>query len=480
MKILRPVFRLLVLISLLASPNLAASAEIPKLSSPPAGERWFSVKMDGDRVGFARQVITRVDGSYRIEAEGSVKMLVMGFSRDASSNECYFVNPDLTLRSFVVEQTIDGSRSVVRGEATPKGIRVISESADGRKEKTLKSKGPVYPSPALNLLPLMQQTKPGKKLKVALFDPEGIKIKQVTITVVGPETVEGVETLHMKNNIYSSLVDNDVWVDLKGNTVKESVRDDLVVTNAENEKSARNYLANAAVAKKDLILDFSLIKIEPPISEPDRLKLLAVDFFDMPKDLPLLQGARQQATALGNGVVRFVLAQQNGKVAEAAPTPADLQPADRIPSENPEIVKQKDAIVGKEKDPAAKVRALVQWVAKEIQGTVTDSVSPVETLQKKNGNCQSHARLYTALARAAGIPTRFVSGVVYAPKQGFLYHSWAESYLDGCWMPVDPTFGQIPADLTHIKLEEGDTPDDMGMLASVVGKVKAKVVEQKY
>ena len=122
---------------------------------------------------------------------------------------------------------------------------------------------------------------------------------------------------------------------------------------------------------------------------------------------------------------------------------------------------------------------LTHWVATTVKGTVTDSQSPLETLESRSGNCQSHTRLYTSLARAAGIPTRFVSGLVYAPGQGFLYHSWAESFV-GEWLAVDPTFGQVPVDASHIKLVEGDSPDDMSALAAVVGKLKAKVIEQKY
>ena len=103
------------------------------------------------------------------------------------------------------------------------------------------------------------------------------------------------------------------------------------------------------------------------------------------------------------------------------------------------------------------VEKLNRWVAQTIREAVTDSQSPLETLESKVGNCQSHARLYTALARAAGIPTRFVSGLVYMPDQGFLYHSWAESFV-GEWLAVDPTFGQLPADATHPLSSRRATP----------------------
>ena len=41
-----------------------------------------------------------------------------------------------------------------------------------------------------------------------------------------------------------------------------------------------------------------------------------------------------------------------------------------------------------------------------------------------------------------------MSGLVYLDGKGFLYHSWSESLLDGRWVAIDPTYGQVPADPT--------------------------------
>jgi hypothetical protein len=476
----RACLRLLVAIILLSVPLPVFAAALPKLAAPPEGERWFSINLGGERVGFAHLSITPSGGGYRIDSEGSVKMRVMGFSREATSKESYLVGRDLTLKSFAAESRIDGSPQVAKGEVTSKGIRITVESGGGKKDRILKSKGPVYPPQALNIYPLMQGTAAGKSCKIAMLDVESLKVKQIKVEVVGEETLPpGTATVHLKNNLYP-MVDNDIWVDLKGNSLKESVRDDLVVTLAEDETSAKTYLADAVLSKMDLVLDFSLIRIDPPLTRPDQLKRLSVEFTGVPVAMPVLQGKGQQGTRLSDGRVLFTM--PNAAFAAApgeAPAAADLEPATRIPSDSPEILAKKDEIVGTEKDPALAARLLAGWVAKEIKGTVTDSQSPLETLKSRSGNCQSHARLYAALARAAGIPTRFVSGLVYSQGQGFLYHSWAESYLNG-WVAVDPTFGEMPANLTHIKLVEGDSPDEMGLLAGVIGRVQGKVVEKVY
>jgi transglutaminase-like putative cysteine protease len=455
----------------------------PSRQSIPLGEHWFSISLDGERTGFASLAIAPAEaGGYLVSGEGSVKMLVLGVSREASSREQYRVNQDGSLRTLAVEQTIDGSPMKVIGEVTADTIRVMVETGGKKKEKLLKCKGPVYPAPLLNLYPLLHGVAVGKSVQVQYFDAEAVKVKKVKISVVGVETLPGnVRAFHLRNDLYT-FVDNDVWVDMAGNTLRESVRDGLVVTVAEEAATVRKFILEAALAKKDLILDFSLVKVDPPLKNPAILDGLVVELTGVPAGMPLYQGPGQTAVRTGNDRVLYTLGSFGGRVPNipGAPEPEDvrfLQPSSRIPSDDPEIMAFKNASVAKAGTDAEAVKLLVKKVAEYVEDTVADSQSPLETLRSRKGNCQSHARLYTALARAAGIPSRVASGLVYAQGKGFLYHSWSESKVGGQWLAVDPTFDQIPVDCTHIKLVEGDEPDDMLPLAGVVGRLKARIVE---
>lgn len=69
---------------------------------------------------------------------------------------------------------------------------------------------------------------------------------------------------------------------------------------------------------------------------------------------------------------------------------------------------------------------------------------------KVHTTCQGFSAIYLALARAQGIPTRFVYGHRLAvPSNDWLTennidvrdHWWAESYVNGRWIFVDPTVG---------------------------------------
>jgi Transglutaminase-like superfamily len=484
MRIIRNLATLILPVCLLLFPAAASAGPVLQLATPPLGERWYSISMGGERVGFAHTSISAAPGGYEIFSDGSVKMRVFGFSREAASRETYLVGNDLSLRSFEVKETIDGSLMSIKGEVTPQGVSVAIEAAGKTRKKLLKARGKVYPPPALNLCPLIQGVVTGKEYRLQMMDVEGIRIKEVTVTALGPEKLPGgVATIHLRNDLYQ--VDNDVWVDLDGNTLKESVRDGLIVTSAEDGSVTRQFILDAALAKRDLVLDFSLVRTDRPIDKPSGVRKAAVELSGFSDAVPVISDGRQVGVRFGGGRVLFVVDASPGafgkeKVAADAPENRKyLEPDDRILSDASETKAEAEKILAGEKDPLAKVRLLTRWVADTVKESVTDSQTSLEILRKRKGNCQAHARLYTSLARAAGVPTRFVSGLVYVEGKGFLYHSWAESYA-GKWLAVDPTFGQVPADGTHIKLVEGDSPGDMAPIAGLIGRLAAKVVDVQY
>ena len=74
-------------------------------------------------------------------------------------------------------------------------------------------------------------------------------------------------------------------------------------------------------------------------------------------------------------------------------------------------------------------------------------------LDNRVGDCNEHAVLFVALARAVDLPSRVATGLAYTGGQ-FYYHSWPEVWV-GKWLAVDPTFGQFPADPMHVRLLTG-------------------------
>jgi len=157
------------------------------------------------------------------------------------------------------------------------------------------------------------------------------------------------------------------------------------------------------------------------------------------------------------------LGQVPGAVAEY------VEPAPFIEADDPAIVKTAHAIVGSQRNAVAAARALVGWVNDNLEQVPTVGVPDArEVLAFRRGDCNEHAVLLAALARAAGIPARVVAGVVYQ-NGAFYYHAWDEVWLGG-WVSADAIFRQLPADATHVKLVEGG-PERHVELAGIVGRL---------
>jgi transglutaminase-like putative cysteine protease len=109
-----------------------------------------------------------------------------------------------------------------------------------------------------------------------------------------------------------------------------------------------------------------------------------------------------------------------------------------------------------------------------ITNRVTVGVpSAAHVLAARAGDCDEHARLFVALARAVGLPARIASGLAYVNGK-FYYHAWAEVRL-GDWVPVDPTFGQFPADAAHVRLVLGG-PAQQAALLRLMGSLRIDVL----
>jgi transglutaminase-like putative cysteine protease len=226
------------------------------------------------------------------------------------------------------------------------------------------------------------------------------------------------------------------------------------------------------------------VRAEPPIYNSKKLTGLSVEISGWNDSLPLLQEGGQTVEKSGEGKIAVktgrAVPEQAEKTKAAATREDYLKPAEKIESDAPEIVAKAKELAAGRKEAEEIAKALASWTSDWLRDTVEDGGGAVASFKSRNGNCQTHARLYTALARAAGIPTRFVSGLVYLDGKGFLYHSWAESLLDGRWVAIDPTYDQVPADPTHLKLLEGHLPEDMAPIIAIIGRIHIKVLEAMY
>jgi hypothetical protein len=151
----------------------------------------------------------------------------------------------------------------------------------------------------------------------------------------------------------------------------------------------------------------------------------------------------------------------------------------RLQSDNETIRKQGKNIVGQEKEPMKVATLLSQWVHANVRKTYSENPeTALACLDRKAGDCKVHSLLFVSLARASGLPAREAFGLAYGMVGGkprFVWHAWAEVHDGRQWVSIDPTWGQVHADATHLKFSDGTGDPAWRQL---VGKVKIKVMKQ--
>ncbi len=91
-------------------------------------------------------------------------------------------------------------------------------------------------------------------------------------------------------------------------------------------------------------------------------------------------------------------------------------------------------------------------------GTTHAKTTASEALAQGEGVCQDHAQILCAIARAAGLPARYVSGYLFASSDGVPHeaaHAWAEVFVPGlAWVGFDAANRCCPDD-RYIRLGSG-------------------------
>jgi len=103
---------------------------------------------------------------------------------------------------------------------------------------------------------------------------------------------------------------------------------------------------------------------------------------------------------------------------------------------------------------------------------ITSAASPItELLETGKGVCQDFTHLMIGLARAMGVPARYISGLIHPDAERFRgftqTHAWCELYFPSAgWVGFDPTNNCI-AGTNFVKVAIGrdyrDVPPNKGL-----------------
>lgn len=472
-----------------AGPPPAGPAPQYRLADWPYREYWQGVVFNGEKIGFSHLRLEPVGAEHhRLRSQAAFRLRFLGMDKRVQLEALDEVDDALALRRFSHDYELDGHRLRLDGRVEGDTLVVtITSGGQATTERHPLHGHRVHPASVLALYPLRYGLALGARYRYLVYDGQTQALAEAEQRVEAYERSElftgeayrVVTTLHGQRT--------RTWMDARGRPLLEMALNGVLISALEDERVARRDLIAASLNKRESLLDYSRVRVSTPLSAPRRARRLELVLTGLAQPPP--SDGRQRCVSEGAAAVRCAIrvsgpgtdtAAAGAEAAAPAATHSEavryLAPSVTVPSHDPRVRALAAEIAGGEERPQAQIARILEWLERNIRKEAVDVFSALDVLDSRRAECQGHAYLYAALARALALPTRVVNGLVYSEAlQGFLYHAWAETLVDGAWQAVDPTFGQLHADATHLKLIEGERLADLLPLADLIGKIRIEV-----
>lgn len=227
------------------------------------------------------------------------------------------------------------------------------------------------------------------------------------------------------------------------------------------------------------LIEASSVPTNVRMGDPRKLKQVLLKISGIKYSLPNSQRQMQTTDGKAGGWTTLMI-NRDFQSAEKEPITQEqlakyLRATPTIQSDNAQIKAKAEEITAGQKTPKDKARHIQEWVNKLIDKDLNrNSNTALEVMERKAGDCTEHALLFNALARAAGIPSREATGLMYtqSPQPVFYWHAWNEIHDGTRWISVDPTWDEVFVDAGHIKISDDDTIK----IANSFGKMKIEII----
>lgn len=461
-------------------PAKSTLVENKSTSTLSRSDEWLGIFLQGQRIGYSFTKINRSDTGLVIENRSLMTLMIMNETRTLSTHLFAHTDKDYALKDFSLELATAGHPTRIEGriEGTQLELTSFSQGSSYTQKITLKER-PYFPD-AIEEVIKNKNLKPGDEITIPYFDPTTQSSATAEIKVIGKEKVKVFEDEFTGTRIEITYmgITSILWLDDNYSLIKESSPAmGLEMIPLSKEEA----LAEIEPDETFDLLSFFSVKLDKPIPYPGELSYLKLKLKDItPEELDLTDDY-QRLMKEEPIIIESFLSDIDDLPDLILPIDGHsefLEPSAYIQSEDLDIIAKANEMIGDDKDAKKAVGKLVDGVYKLIEKNPTASLpSAIDVLKTREGDCNEHSILFTALARAVGIPTKIYVGLVNLNGLAYFYHAWCAVWL-GKWVPVDPTFNQYPADVGHLKLKEGEISEQAKVL-KVVGKLKIDVLEYK-
>jgi hypothetical protein len=455
----------------------------PKSLSPGASaaadprESWMSIFQNNRKIGFAHTRLLLQGAGYELEEKIVMRVNTMGMVQDLHLRTRADLLSDLSLDRFDFEIGSGQFRFSAQGAVSGGLLSVHVETAGAGRNVEIPLKKRPYLTAAIFPALSTQNLKPGDQYSFDIFDPSTMSQTPVQAEVIDREEIQVMGSPLSATRIRMSLrgMTQTAWISASGEPLRER---GLLGMRLEKTSRGEALKDLGAAASQDLT-ELASVASNCELQDPVGLETLRVRIGGIPADGFQLKGGRQSFADGLLTVRREILADLPQMPSEQDLTALErvfLRPEPLIQSDHEAIRSLVRSLLGDSPNltPVAKARRLVGWVHFNIEKRPVLSLpDALSTLENRMGDCNEHAMLLAAMARAAGIPARVEAGLVYM-RGRFYYHAWNLLFL-GRWVTADALFGQLPADVTHLRLVTGSMQQQPD-LAGVIGRITVEVI----
>lgn len=461
---------------------------------------YYGVMQGDHQIGFASSTIDTAQTTISVVDYFVADLPVGGQARRATARTNVVLSRALRLEHFDLDLETESAplraTGVVDGDSVL--VLTITSGSDKGKPQRIPLTGPIL-LPTLVPLAVALGEAPGvgKHYTLPVFDPSTMTPKQVGVDVraessfvvddssaydsttkrwhgIQPATIKAFQIATTDGGGFNG------WVDEQGR-ILQTTKLGLELRRMPYEVAFENWRTDSthlAVSDDRDILETTAIAANKRMDRDRRINSLRVRLTGVDLSGFDLNGGRQ--TLRGDTLIIDALPPSAMQAHWALPRkPAVdqkyLKPEAFIQSDDHDLFLLAYGVQHFEHDPRIVAQELNTWVYDSIKPRITFGIpNALDVLRTRVGDCNEHAQLYVAMARAIGLPARIAAGLAYVDGK-FYYHAWPEVFI-GDWVGVDPTFGQFPADAAHLRFTIGGLARQTELLR-LMGTLKIDVLD---
>ena len=448
-----------------------------KVQRVAARDSWMSIFHNQRRIGYAHRRLNPGAAGYELKEKIVMRINTMGMVQDISMRTRADLHADFSLDRFDYEIRSGVFQFHAQGTAAEDVLRIHTVTAGHRRSFDVPLKKKVYLTAALLDRLQGEPLTPGDRYTFEIFDPASMAQASVTAEVVGREQLQLAGASVPATRISMGLrgMTQTAWIAANGELLRERGLLGMRLEKTTPEEA----LSDLGAATADLT-EAAAVTPSRPVLDPQDLDVLRVRIGGTHADRLPVKGGRQ---SFADGIL--TVRRENLADLPPMPRPEELQPLEQaflkpealIQSDHERIRSLVRSVLG-DPPPSApldQARQLMDWIGRHIEKRpVLSMPDALSTLENRMGDCNEHAMLFAAMARSAGIPARVEAGLVYM-RGKFYYHAWNLLFL-GQWVTADALFGQLPADVTHLRLVTGSMHQQVD-LAGVIGNLTIEILD---